>query len=164
MREPGEGEQKHMAKARLGDTVKVHYRGLLEDGTVFDSSEGCKPWEFVVGEDQLIEGLRSAVIGMSEGEKKTVTVSVEEGYGLPYAELVSLFPRSAVPRDVVPEPGMIFHAHDSNGQESTVRVVCVDEQSIVVDRNHPLAGETLIFELELLSVTAEECRTHCRER
>jgi len=145
-----------MAVAKIGDSVRIHYTGRLEDGTVFGSSRDKEPIEFVVGGDELIKGVSFGVAGMAEGEKKVLIVPPEEGYGQPRPELISEFPKEALPGALEPRVGMVLNARAPSGQEFTVTVVEVKEESVVLDANHPLAGKTLVFEIELLSINPKQ--------
>jgi peptidylprolyl isomerase len=135
-----------MAEIIAGDKVRIHYTAKLEDGTVVDSSEGKDPLEFEAGSDQLIPGVSNAVIGMSVGASKTVTVPPEQGYGPHQPQAVQQVPKQHFPAEVA--EGDVFKAVSEQG-EMMVRVIEVGEDMITVDANHPLAGQTLIFELEI---------------
>jgi len=137
-----------MASVSPGDVVRVHYTGSLEDGTVFDSSREGEPLEFEAGSEQLIEGVSSAVIGMVEGESRTVTVPPEKGYGHYDETLAHALAKSDVPEGV--EIGDMLRAMRGE-EEIHVWVSEIKEDEIILDANHPLAGKTLVFELELVS-------------
>lgn len=139
-----------MGTVEIGDTVRIHYEGRLEDGTVFDSSRDRGPLEFVAGGEELIKGVSLGVVGMSEGNKKELVVPPENGYGEPQPELVLDVPRSALPQEVAPEVGMTLNARNASGQSFAVLITEVKKDSVVVDANHPLAGKTLVFAVELL--------------
>lgn len=149
-----------MAQAKAGDTVKVHYTGRLEDGSVFDSSEchdeecGCEtgPLEFTIGEGQVIPGFEQAVQGMSIGESKTVTIPVAEAYGDRQDELVAQVPRSDLPPGMEPEVGQQLEVTQEDGSSFPVLVIDVDAESITLDANHPLAGKDLTFDLKLVAI------------
>lgn len=145
-------ERQTMAQAQQNTTVKVHYTGKLDDGTVFDSSREREPLEFRVGEGQIIPGFEQAVVGMSPGEKKTAKIEPEDAYGQPVAERIASMPKDNLPDDLEPEVGMQLQARDNQGQTIPVRITEVDGDSVTIDANHPLAGETLTFEIELLDV------------
>lgn len=138
--------------AKNGDTVQVHYTGTLDDGTVFDSSTDGEPLEVTLGKEMLIPGFESALIGMEPGEKKTVTIAPQDAYGEHMPELVLTLPRADVPTHVKPEPGMMVQLAMTHGEEFEAVVVDVDDESVTVDANHPLAGENLTFALELMAV------------
>lgn len=143
-----------MSVAKSGNTVQVHYKGTLTDGTVFDSSEGRQPLEFQLGSGMVIPGFDNGIQGMAIGEKKTVHIPVEEAYGPSQEELVIPFNRNEMPADIPFEVGMQLNMHqDGNPQPIPVTVVQVTDVQVVVDANHPLAGQDLIFEIELVGVS-----------
>lgn len=136
---------------KSGDNVAVHYKGTLTDGTVFDSSEGREPLEFQVGSGMVIAGFDSGVTDMTVGEKKTVHIPVEDAYGPASEEMIFTFNRLDIPDDIPLEVGGTLNMH--NGQESMPVIVReVSATSVVLDGNHPLAGQALIFEIELVSI------------
>jgi len=135
-----------------GDTVKVHYTGRFEDGVVFDSSEGRDPLEFTVGAGMLIRGFEDALIGMAPGEKKTVRVEPQDAYGDYDDNLVLTMPLDRVPDDITPEVGMELQLISQSGQKLPVVVKEVQEEAIILDANHPLAGKVLVFDIELLEI------------
>lgn len=141
-----------MAHASSGDTVQVHYTGRLEDGTVFDSSEGRDPLEFKLGEGSVIAGFEEAVEGLAEGEKADTRLEPEQAYGPVRDDLVMAVPREQLPDGMNPDVGDQLAMQTQDGQNVPVRVVDADESSIRIDANHPLAGKTLIFELELVKI------------
>jgi FKBP-type peptidyl-prolyl cis-trans isomerase 2 len=141
-----------MAQAASGDTVKVHYTGKLDDGTVFDSSREREPLEFTLDEGQIIPGFEEAVEGMEEGEETTVEIPPEKAYGPHQEDAVMEFPREQLPDEIEPEVGMQLQLQGQNGQAFPARVVEVGDDTITLDANHPLAGETLTFEIELVEV------------
>lgn len=134
-----------------GKTVQVHYKGSLADGTVFDSSEGSEPLEFLTGSQSVIPGFEAAVVAMTVGETVTVTIPSDEAYGESSEDMVGLVPRASLPEDLVPEVGMMLEMHTQDGT-MPVRVVAVDDDNVTLDANHPLAGEDLTFELTLVAV------------
>ncbi len=136
-----------------GDTVSVHYTGKLEDGTVFDSSEGGEPMKFEVGSEAIIPGFSLGVVGMKVGEQKTLTIPPEEAYGPRMDQLSAVVPKKNLPGDVDPEVGMTLQmTAPEGGQPMNVRITEVMEDSLRLDANHPLAGETLIFDIELIDI------------
>jgi peptidylprolyl isomerase len=139
-------------QAKVGDTVKVHYTGSLEDGTVFDTSLEREPLEFTLGQGQLIQGFEQAVIGMKIGEYKTVTIPAEQAYGPYNNELISVIDRDNLSEGLDPEVGQQLQAQQPDGQTIIVTVIEVTETSITVDANHPLAGKDLTFEIELIEI------------
>jgi peptidylprolyl isomerase len=141
-----------MQQAKKGDKVKVHYHGKLTNGTTFDSSEGRDPLEFEVGGGMVIAGFDKGVTGMSIGEKKTIHIPVEEAYGPKQEDMIMEFPKDRFPEDMVPEVGMQLNMSNGSGQNFPVIIAEVKEEVVVLDANHPLAGEDLVFELELVAI------------
>jgi peptidylprolyl isomerase len=141
-----------MSAAKSGDTVHIHYTGKLEDGTQFDSSEGRDPLEFALGGGQVIPGFDSAVEGMAVGDKKSVTIQPEEAYGPRHDQLIQDVPRNQLPDDMTPAVGMELQAQNETGEVMRFSVTAVDEASITVDGNHPLAGKALNFDIELVAI------------
>ena len=141
-----------MSAAKSGDSVKVHYTGSLSDGTVFDSSEGRDPLQFMLGSGSVIPGFDSAVNGMAVGESKTVTIPHDQAYGPRHAHLTQEVPRSAMPDDVELAPGLILQARDPQGETLNFTVVEFDNDNVKVDGNHPLAGKDLTFVVELVAI------------
>jgi FKBP-type peptidyl-prolyl cis-trans isomerase 2 len=142
----------NMQQVKSGDTVKVHYHGKLNDGTTFDSSEGREPLEFEVGSGNVIAGFDKGVTGMQVGEKKTVNIPVGEAYGEKQDDLYMEFPIDRFPADLKPEEGMQLNMSNGNGQNFPVIIREVRENSVILDANHPLAGEDLTFDLELVEI------------
>ena len=139
-----------MAEAKLGDRVKVHYRGSLKDGTEFDSSFDGDPLEFTLGDGMVIPGFENAILGMTEGETKTVSIPPDEGYG-PYSdELIAEVQRSILPADLEPEVGMELEAKAEDGTVTVVTITEVTDDTVTLDANHELAGEELVFEIKLM--------------
>ena len=141
-----------MQQAKDGDTVKVHYEGRLTDGTTFDSSEGRNPLEFEVGSGAVIPGFDDGVKGMSVGDKKTINIPAEQAYGERQQELVIEFPRDRFPADMQPEVGMQLMMNNGSGQSFPVTVVEVKDDTITLDANHQLAGQDLIFDIQLVDI------------
>jgi peptidylprolyl isomerase len=141
-----------MSKAQEGQTVKVHYTGKLEDGTVFDSSKDRQPLEFTLGGGNVIPGFEKAVSGMEVGESKTVTIRPEEAYGHKRDELIVEVKKSEIPKDIDPSLGQKLQIKQPNGQIINLVVSEVKEDEVTLDANHPLAGQTLIFEVELVEI------------
>jgi len=135
-----------------GDTVRVHYTGTLEDGEIFDSSQGHDPLSFTVGSGQVIPGFDDAVIGMVVGEKKDVLIPVERAYGERKEEMVLVAPVEQIPPDLEPEIGQMLEVGGTGGEILKVRVVGLDDENITLDANPPLAGMALNFAIELVSV------------
>ena len=141
-----------MSQAKSGDTVKIHYTGTLDDGTQFDTSSGRDPLEFQLGGGQVIPGFDTAVTGMSVGENKSVRIEPDEAYGPRHEQLVQQVPRSALPDDLEPQVGMGLQSQSPDGQVMMLTVTAVEDEDITVDANHPLAGQALNFDIELVSI------------
>lgn len=141
-----------MTEVKSGDTVRIHYTGTLVDGSQFDSSQGRDPLEFVVGSGQIIPGLDKALPGMSEGDKKTVNVPAEEAYGKVDPNARQAIPRDQIPADVPLEIGGQLQVQTQDGRTVPVQVADVNDETVVLDANHPLAGQELVFAIELVSI------------
>lgn len=141
-----------MALAKMNDTVKVHYTGMLKDGTIFDSSIEREPLEFTIGEGMVIPGFEKGIIGMGIDETKDISVSPEEAYGEYREDMIISFDRKNIPPNIKPEPGMILQLHDPHGGVTFVRVLDMDEHTVRLDANHPLAGKELIFKVRLMEI------------
>ncbi len=141
-----------MSQVKPGNKVRFHYTGTLEDGSVFDSSDGREPLEFTLGEGQIIPGLERAIEGMETGEQKTVTIAADDAYG-PYQPQG----RQGVPRDQIPDHipldiGTRLQVQTPDGQPMPVTVAEVSDEVVVLDANHPLAGKDLTFAVEIVDV------------
>jgi FKBP-type peptidyl-prolyl cis-trans isomerase 2 len=143
-----------MATARSGDTVRVHYTGRLDDGTVFDSSREREPLEFTVGSGQVIAGFERAIEGMEVGEACQTRIEADDAYGERREDLVLDLPKEQIPADMEIAPGMQLELRQPDGQAVHVTVAEVGEQSVTLDANHPLAGQPLTFDLELVAIEA----------
>ncbi len=141
-----------MTQAKDGDTVKIHYTGKLEDGSVFDSSSGRDPLEFKIGGGQVIKGFEKGVTGMAVNEKKTINIPVDEAYGPRRDDMIMNVPKAQFPPDITPEEGLKLQLRQPNGHPLVVEVTKVTENDVTLDANHHLAGKPLIFDLELVSV------------
>ena len=141
-----------MSKAKKGDKVKVHYTGKLNDGTIFDSSRDREPLEFELGGGQMIAGFDKAVDGMAVGESKTARFSSAEGYGEKNEDMIFTVPKDQLPPEIKPEEGQQLSMQHPSGQQIPVVVTKVEENQIVIDANHPLAGKELEFEIELMEI------------
>lgn len=140
-----------MTTVRSGDTIKVHYTGKLADGTVFDSSAGREPLEFTVGERSVISGFENAVVGLGVGDKKSVSISPEDGYGEYTTDLVATIDRSQIPADVEPAPGLVLQGTTPEGPMRFM-ITVVDGDKVTLDGNHPLAGKRLEFDIEVMEI------------
>jgi FKBP-type peptidyl-prolyl cis-trans isomerase 2 len=141
-----------MSQVKKNDKVKVHYTGRLTSGEQFDSSEGREPLEFTVGTGQMIKGFDDAVEGMAINEKKTVTLAPELAYGPVYEQLINKVEKKQLPADMNPQVGQNLVASSPDGQETRVVVTAVEEDTVTIDANHPLAGKELVFDIELVEI------------
>jgi len=141
-----------MANAKHGDRVRVHYTGTLDDGTEFDSSRGGEPLELALGGGQVIPGFEQAVLGMAAGEAKTVTLRADQAYGPRHEQLTQMLPRQAIPSEIDLVAGMVLHAQGPDGQTLSFILVGFDDEQVLIDGNHPLAGQDLTFALELVEI------------
>jgi peptidylprolyl isomerase len=141
-----------MSKAENGKKVKVHYTGKLTDGTVFDSSEGREPLEFVLGQGSMIKGFENAVMGLNLGDKTSATLKPDEAYGERNNDLIFNFAKEKFPEDINPQVGMKLNMQTAQGQPVPVEVKEIAEDHVVLDANHPLAGKELVFDIELVAV------------
>lgn len=142
-----------MSTVKDGDTVKVHYTGKLNDGTVFDSSQDREPLEFTLGEGKLIPGFEKAVTGMEEGDSTTVKIASEDAYGERRDDLELEVAKNELPDNVDPQVGMQLQMQQQqSGQAIPVKITSVEDEKVTLDANHPLAGQDLTFDIELLEV------------
>ena len=141
-----------MSQAKSGDNVQIHYKGTLDDGSEFDSSAGRDPLAFQLGSGQVIPGFDKAVDGMTVGDSKTVRIEAADAYGERADELVQEVPKTALPPEMEPEVGMALQSQTPEGHVMNLVVTEVTEATITVDANHPLAGQALTFEIELVSI------------
>ncbi len=143
----------------------MHYTGRLADGDVFDSSEGREPLKFTVGAGQMIPGFDAAVVGMAQGEKKTVSIAPEQAYGERSDDFLFDFPRANVPEGMEVEAGMQVYLQDNAGNPLPATVVAIGEETLKMDCNHPLAGKTLVFDISIaetgLKPDAAACTPSC---
>lgn len=149
------------------DKVSIHYTGKLDDGSVFDSSEGTNPLDFIVGKGMVIPGFEEGVLGMEVGEEKTIKIDEQNAYGPVMKELIQEVPRDQLPAEIVPEVDMMLSAQSPEGHMIPVKIVEVTENSIKIDMNHPLAGKALTFEVKLEKIVkasdlpADEAKEEC---
>jgi len=141
-----------MSQAKAGDKVKVHYTGKLEDGTVFDSSKDREPLEFNLGSGNVIPGFENGILGMAIGESRTITIAPDQAYGQTNPDLVATVERKQFPDNITPEVGLQLQMSQPTGQPLNVTITHIAGDSITLDANHPLAGKTLVFEVELVAV------------
>lgn len=141
-----------MAQAKHGDTVKVHYTGKLDDGTVFDTSNNREPLQFTIGDGQLIPGFEHTVVGMNTGESRTINIQAEDAYGLHHKEMVGVVGRDQFPPDLEVKVGQQFNTDNQDGRTIIVTVTNVSESNVTLDANHPLAGKDLTFDINLVEI------------
>ena len=141
-----------MSKVKADSQVRVHYTGKLSDGQVFDSSVDREPLEVKLGQGSLIPGFEKGLLDMEANEKKTIVIAKEDAYGEKQKELFQTVPKSELPAEIEPKVNMALIATNADGSERQLRVAEVNENDIVVDANHPLAGEDLTFDLELVEI------------
>lgn len=141
-----------MQQVKSGDKVKVHYHGKLTSGETFDSSAGRQPLEFEVGSGMVIKGFDSGVMGMVVGDKRTLTISVDDAYGPRNPDMMINFPKDRFPEGMEIEVGMPLVMNNGSGEQFQVRVAGIEGENVVLDANHPLAGEELIFDIELVEI------------
>jgi FKBP-type peptidyl-prolyl cis-trans isomerase 2 len=141
-----------MQKPKSGDTVRVHYTGTLDDGTQFDTSLGKEPLEFAMGQGQLLGGFEKAVADLGVGESCTITLPPEEGYGEVNPDMVQKVPRTLMPEGIELKAGMVLQGKTDDGSVNRFTVLSFTDELVTLDANHPLAGKSLTFEIELLEI------------
>ena len=141
-----------MQQVKSGDKVKVYYYGRLTSGEVFDSSEGRQPLEFEVGSGMVIKGFDDGVTGMKVGEKKTINIPAENAYGQKNPEMIIDYPKAQFPEHIELEVGTPLVLSSASGQQFQVKIAEIKDDVVILDANHPLAGEELIFDLELVEI------------
>ena len=141
-----------MAQAKTGDVVRVHYTGTLEDATQFDSSAGNDPLEFELGAGRVIPGFEETVLGMEPGDTRSVTIPPEQAYGEVRDDMKLTFGKENLPEGFAPEEGQHVQLRTEDGTPVPARVVDVADETVTVDANHPLAGKTLNFDIELVEI------------
>lgn len=149
-----------MTYAESGDTVKIHYTAKLADGEIFDTSQGKDPVQFTLGQRQVMQGIEEAVMGMAEGQSKTQEILPEKAYGEPREELVVRVERKQFPAELEPEVGRYLRFVDSHDREIVAKVIDVTDDAVTVDANHPLAGEKVTFDIELVEVFKPSSEIH----
>jgi len=141
-----------MNTVKNGDSVKVHYTGSLDDGTVFDSSEGREPLQFTVGSGQVIKGFSDGVIGMKQGEEKKIHIPALEAYGEKNSQLLRKIAKNLLPQDREPQVGMVLGLVRADGAQTEARIVEISAEDITIDLNHPLAGKALNFMVKVVEI------------
>jgi peptidylprolyl isomerase len=145
--------EQNMSTIKSGDTVRMHYKGTLSDDSIFDSSEGRDPLEFQAGSGQIIAGLDAALPGMAVGDKKVVNVPVDQAYGHINPDMQQAIPREGIPADIPLELGLQLQMQTPEGHPLPVTVVALDEATVTLDANHPLAGKDLTFDIEIVGIS-----------
>ncbi|MBW2981615.1 peptidylprolyl isomerase [Candidatus Woesearchaeota archaeon] len=143
-----------MSKVKKGDKIKVDYTGKLDDGTVFDTSEGKAPLEFEAGAGKIIKGFDNAVMGMEVGEEKEVKIEPKDAYGDPNPNMMKKIPRDKLPPEPAPKEGMMLALKTPDGKQFPAKITEVNDKEITIDLNHPLAGKTLNFKIKVVDITA----------
>ncbi len=146
---------------KSGDTIAVDYTGKLENGDVFDSSEGKQPLTFTVGAGMLIKGFDQAVIGMKKGESKTVTIPPDMGYGPRNEKAMVDIPRAQFPQEMALTEGLNLQLQDPSGNPVPATVANISETSVTMDLNHFLAGKTLVFDITIAETGLEPPASSC---
>ena len=141
-----------MSAVKEGDTVLVHYRGELNDGSVFDQSTEDDPLQFTIGSGMLIPDFEAAVLGMNQGESKTINIEAASAYGTYREDMVINVERTQFPDHIVPEVGQQLQLTQPDGQPMTVKISDVSAEAVTLDANHPLAGQDLTFEIKLVDI------------
>ncbi len=141
-------------QAKIGDTVRVHYTGRLETGETFDSSAGGDPFEFTIGAEETITGFSEGVRGMTVGERKTVEIAADDAYGQRIQERMQAIDRALIMQSIGQEPevGMALAMEIAPDQQIPVTIIEVTDTHVTLDANHPLAGENLIFDIDLVEI------------
>ena len=141
-----------MGQVKNGNTVKIHFTGKLENGEVFDTSLEREPMEFQVGNGDVMQGLEEGIVGMALGDSKTIEISPEQGFGARHEDLVVEVVKTLLPESVTPEVGQRLQVSKAGGETIVVSIIDMDDDTVTLDANHPLAGHTLVFDVELVGV------------
>jgi peptidylprolyl isomerase len=141
-----------MTQVKNGDTVKIHYTGKLDDGTMFDTSSDSDPLEFTVGGHEVIPGMESAVVGMEPGDEKTITIASDEAYGPYHDEMVVVVNRSEFPEEMAIQVDQQLSVVLEDDQSIIVTITEINDDTVTLDANHPLAGEDLTFDIQLVEI------------
>jgi len=145
-----------MKTVENGNSVMLHYKGTFPDGEVFDDSRTRdQPMKVMVGGGSLIKGFESALLGMQEGQKKTVNLTPDDAYGHPSPQAIAEVPKTAFPDEFVFEVGARVSGTSPTGQPVLAKIVSVGETDVTLDHNHPLAGKDINFEIEVLEIEEE---------
>jgi peptidylprolyl isomerase len=147
-------QKEKASKAKEGDVVKVHYTGKLKDKSIFDSSQDGDPLEITLGTGQVIPGFEKAVVGMDVGDAKTVEIAAKDAYGSYRDELVVEIDKERIPEDLSVKVGQQLVLRQAEGPPIRVTVTDMSEQSVTLDANHPLAGQDLTFEVQLMEIVS----------
>jgi peptidylprolyl isomerase len=151
--ENAESKGRIMAQAKTGNHVRVNFTGKLDDGTIFATSMNDEPLEFTLGESEVLPAIEDAVEGMEPGETKSVRIAAEDAFGLRREDLVQEIPKASLPEDMAVEIGQQLWVDELDEEPVTVSIVDISDATITIDANHPLAGEDLIFDLEIVDVS-----------
>ena len=141
-----------MGQAKIGDSVKVHYTGKMDDGTTFDSSVDREPMELTLGKNEVVPGFEDAIVGMLPNESKTITIPADKAYGAHNPEMVVTVDRAQFPQDLEPQIGQQLQMRQEQDQVIVVVVTDVSESNVMLDGNHPLAGKDLTFDIQLVEI------------
>jgi FKBP-type peptidyl-prolyl cis-trans isomerase 2 len=144
--------EEKMQEAQVGDLVSVHYTGKLKNGEVFDSSKDRDPLKFTLGNKELLGGFEEGVVGMKPGETKSVTLNPEQAFGDRREDLVLELPKNEFPQHITPSIGLQLNLSSANGANLPVVITDVGDDSVTLDGNHPLAGQTIVFDIELIEI------------
>ena len=145
-----------MQQAKNGDKVKVHYHGRLTNGETFDSSAGRQPLEFEVGSGMVIPGFDDGVTGMKVGDKKTIIIPAESAYGEKNSDMLIEYPRSQFPENIDLQVGTELMLSSASGQQFQVKITEIKDEVVILDANHPLAGQDLVFDIELVEIVGSK--------
>jgi len=145
-----------MQQVKSGDKVKVHYHGKLTSGETFDSSAGRQPLEFEVGSGMVIKGFDDGVTGMKVGDKKTINIPAESAYGEKNPDMLIEYPKSQFPENIELQVGTDLMMSSASGQQFQVKIADIKDDVVILDANHPLAGEELIFDIELVEIVGSK--------
>ena len=144
--------EEKMKEAQVGDLVSVHYTGKFTNGEVFDSSKERDPLKFTLGKKELLGGIEDRVVGMKPGETQSVTLNPEQAFGDRQEDLILTIPKNKFPQHITPSVGLQLKLSNASGGELPVVITDVSDDSVTLDGNHPLAGQTVVFDIELIEV------------